>query len=269
MPANIISSSPDVLSPEVKALLAKAGVTRETLEDTVPRVTRFVQAATINPRIRARLAAHGLTQDQVDRASSLLMRLMRLPKQAEPTPLDATARLAMNVLDEADEDLFRLIRGAWQFRFPEQYAFVTDKLQPSTGFGAVLGVEMLLNNLDELDEGPSRVSTRDKDHEALAYLANRGVNKAKRSQLRMFVEQAKSLKPLAIPPTDAWLIERLETLIELRQWYLEWADVARVAIKRRDMLISLGLASRRQSASESQQDKAPAIVAEGSETDDD
>jgi hypothetical protein len=38
-----------------------------------------------------------------------------------------------------------------------------------------------------------------------------------------------------------------QALVEQRQWFEEWADVARSVIKRRDQLIRLGLASRRSS----------------------
>ncbi len=39
--------------------------------------------------------------------------------------------------------------------------------------------------------------------------------------------------------------EYIEALKALRIWYVEWADIARVEIKRRDRLIRLGLAARK------------------------
>ena len=49
-------------------------------------------------------------------------------------------------------------------------------------------------------------------------------------------------------------VKRLEALLELRKWYLEWSEIAGIAIKRRDHLISLGLASRRASSGATPED---------------
>jgi hypothetical protein len=38
-----------------------------------------------------------------------------------------------------------------------------------------------------------------------------------------------------------------EALLDLRDWYVEWAGIARLVVKRRDYLILLGLAERRAS----------------------
>jgi hypothetical protein len=106
----------------------------------------------------------------------------------------------------------------------------------------------LLDRLDALEGSPDRQATREADHAALATLERRGLGAAERTRLRGLVQKAQAAA--AVDPTDATADEAakqnyLADLAALRAWFLEWADTARVAVKRKDYLIRLGLAKRK------------------------
>jgi hypothetical protein len=56
--------------------------------------------------------------------------------------------------------------------------------------------------------------------------------------------------------------ERQDALVALRAWIEEWSEVARAVITRRDHLILLGLASRRKSGAEDEEEEAPLTAVE-------
>jgi hypothetical protein len=154
----------------------------------------------------------------------------------------------MNELDNWDEDGFRLVRAALTRKHPAQAEFVLSGLAPATGAGAVLSVKNLLDRLDALESSPDRQPTREADRAALATLEKRGLGAAERTRLRGLVQAAQAASP--VDPTDAAGDEAAQTkylaeLTALRGWFVEWAELARVAVKRKDYLIRLGLAKRK------------------------
>lgn len=161
---------------------------------------------------------------------------------------DVSVRDAMNELDNWHEDGFRLVRAALTRKHAAAAAFVLGGLAPATGAAAVLSVKNLLDRLDVLEGSPDRQATREADHAALATLERRGLGTAERKRLRGLVQKAQAAS--AVDPTDASADEAakqsyLADLAALRAWFLEWADTARVAVKRKDYLIRLGLAKRK------------------------
>lgn len=90
---------------------------------------------------------------------------------------------------------------------------------------------------------PPRRHTRgfDDDRAALATLAQRGYTPAERQRLAGLVEIArrgtKQVDGPSVAPTPPSPLE-----LEAYRFYSDWAETARVRIKRRDQLILLGLA---------------------------
>jgi hypothetical protein len=134
-------------------------------------------------------------------------------------------------------------------RFPEQAAFVLDGIGPAEGIEAVVATRHLLDRLDALESSPAREATRAADHAALELLATRTLDRARRTELRAVVtvaQQSTGETPTTrIAKAQQVAEERKAALDALRAWLDEWSDVARTCIKRRDHLISLGLATRR------------------------
>ena len=223
-------------------------VARDTLEGTPARVLTFLRAVGTSKSIRSLLVARGYTPTDHQEAWALLQAVSGSVDGHISEEPDLVVRDAINALDTWDEDGFRLIRAALTRRHPTQAAFVLNGLSAQQGAGAVLGVSRLLDRLDALERGPDRKATRKADHAALASLATRGIDDQERARLRGLVKAAQSASKVSPPDTteaDETAEKELAQLTALRSWFVEWSETARVAVKRRDYLIRLGLASRR------------------------
>lgn len=135
------------------------------------------------------------------------------------------------------------------------FALGVPRAGPSTGAAAVAGVATFLSRIGTLEKGddPARAGTRKEDKKAVELLAKRGLDKEERSRLAALVELA--FRPTAALPAPRELdakraTARTTALVALRDWYEEWAAIARVVVKRRDYRIRMGIArkSRKQAA---------------------
>jgi hypothetical protein len=217
-----------------------------TLEQTPARVLTFLRAAGTSAEIRSLLAARGYSESDHEEGWELLHKVSgHRPVAAPSAPPDNAIRNAINTLDAWDEDGYRLVRAALTRRFPEQLRFVLEGLSPARGTGAVLSVKNLLDRLDALETSPDRSGSREQDLAALAALAAKGITREERDRLRALVSTAQGLIAPGAPASEPVCPPVLQDLQELKAWYAEWAETARVAIKRRDHLIRLGLAKRK------------------------
>lgn len=222
-------------------------VTIETLEDTLNRTLIFLGAVARDVSIFAALRGRGYSQKEHNEGVKLMMRATGYTDgEISSATFNVATQDAVKAVDSWDEDGMRLVGATLRHRFPEQYKFVMGGLKASTGMAAVAGVG---TRLDALESGEGRKATRKADHAALAKLADRGLGADERARLRKLVNTALSVSADAdnhekvLADDAARQAEYLEALKALRVWYVEWADVARVEIKRRDRLIRLGLAS--------------------------
>jgi hypothetical protein len=193
------------------------------------------------------MAARGYTPADHQEGWSLLHKVSGLFEEDAPQETDLQVRDATTELDNTDEDLYRIVRAALTRLHPEQARFVLNGLEPTTGAGAILSVKNMLDRLDTLDKGRSK-ETAKADKAAIATLKQRGVTAAERARLRGLVDVAQSapaVEPAAAPVDDG---KYEADLSALRAWFEDWSEVARVAIKRKDYLIRLGLASRKSPA---------------------
>jgi hypothetical protein len=228
-------------------------VSRETLEGTPVRVLVFLKGIGTSAAIRAAMATRGYNGQHHIEGWRLLHAVSGFHEIAAPVE-DASVREAINQLDDWDEDGFQIIAATLRYRFPEQANFLLDGLQVSTGAAAVSGVKQLMDRLDALESGSGRDSSKQKDQAALRILAERGIDSKERQRLRALITVAESAPDLSLP--DAASIHKsestyLQSLMALRAWFEEWSGIARVAIRRQDYLIRLGLAKRRSPTAES------------------
>jgi hypothetical protein len=116
---------------------------------------------------------------------------------------------------------------------------------------AVLNMEIVLDRLDNLRDGAERKATRKQDHEALELLATRRIDANLLQELRKHIKIAKSARPVTmadVTPGPDPNVERVKALIALRALYQEWSEIAKAVIRRRDLLIRMGLATRHRPA---------------------
>lgn len=217
------------------------------LEETPGRALQLLSGISRKPVIYSALIEFGYTEADHQEGWNLLHEVSGYNVKPARIAETSEASAALVAVDAWDEPNFRIIRATLARRFPEQRDFVfADDLQPATGAESLLSVGTLLDRLDALDSGHKyRKAHHKKDKEAVELLARRGITAAVRKHLR---EQIK----IASTPTKAAVVKpavdpekRREGLIELHAWFSEWSEIARIAIKRRDYLIFLGLAQRR------------------------
>jgi hypothetical protein len=223
-------------------------VSRQTLEQTPGRVLTFLRALGTSAPMRAKMLARGYTEEE-HKTGWRLNQEVGGYFEGEPPPAyveDEEVGESIDAVDAWDEDGMRIVNASLRARHPAQHSYVMRGLKASTGIEAVVGVSTMLDRLDALESAPEREGTREADHAALATLAKRGIDKAKRQRLRALVDKAKSFADTAGPLEREAFERRVRaSMIKQRLWFEEWSEVARSVFKRRDQLIRLGLASRR------------------------
>jgi len=225
------------------------GVSLDTLEDTPGRALDFLRAAGTNLAIFTSLCGRGYSALVHREGWTKLSASSSIGIVADDSEIAPEVAAAVAKVDEQDEVFIRIIRATWKRRFPEQASFVLRDMQPATRMEAVLNMSTILDGLTALESSPDRASTRDQDGQALALLAKRGLGAELRAEIAGWVEKAKSV-PQSTPMSPEDLAQADEAYVralgDLRAWYEEWSEIAKVVIKRRDRLMQLGLAHARQ-----------------------
>ena len=218
-------------------------LSRQTLAETPAKALAFLAAVGQSLTIRAALLSCGYTAAVHEQMWRLLLETSGF---RDPSSVDARVRAAILEVDQWDEPKFRVASATLRHEFPEQHDFLfADDLQPGTGAESLLSVSIFLDRLDALERGAERKSTRKADAAALAKLAVRGITPEERARIRGLVEIARSsVADTAAAMAQARTAGR-KSLEQLRALYEEWAEIARVVVKRRADLIRLGLARRK------------------------
>jgi hypothetical protein len=210
-------------------------ISRETLMDTPNRAFTLMYGIGRAPTVRTAMAQRGFSDEEANRGYELLATVTRgLPTLT--TDLEVAA--ATTELDNTDEDLIGMVGAAFT-RFPDAHESVLTGIAPIAGPKSVQNVATILERLDDLEK-------TDDGREALARLAQVGVDAKRRRELAALVNTARAKDKMKIDAAALKAEEKYEeALLDLRDWYVEWASIARIAVKRRDYLILLGLAERR------------------------
>ena len=238
MPEETVKTTPE-------EVISRSGVSEETLENGVLRVVKFTQSVVTNAAIRAQLKSRGMNAAELKNATDLLAVVCQIPDEPQVVGDDAI-RAAFNFIDANDEEVYGIVNASLRHNYPEQHGYLTKGIGPAKGMLALVNMRTFVVRWDELASGETRPQTRKTDREALALAETRGLRAELMTALRANLKIVEDLNPETEAIRDqAFRVRRLEALVALRKWYLEWSEIARIAIKRRDHLISLGLASRR------------------------
>ncbi len=210
------------------------------------RVLPFLRSIATKLEIRLAMLNAGYTDEEQRVGRKLLLAATGYSQGPAPATADAKARAAIAELDHADESVFRRIHAALGRLYPEQDMFVFAGIGPGQGAAAVVSVSKLLERLNALDNSAERADTREADHEALATLAQRGIDAAALKKLRELVAIAQMAQPIETLDVTAKDSEsREQALRDLLVWYKDWSETARAVIQRRDYRIIMGLSERR------------------------
>jgi hypothetical protein len=260
---NPIDNAPEVSTDEVTIT---PDVSTRTLDTYPARALNLLKTIASDMAISTAMSSRGYSEADQNEGWSLLHAATLYGQFAGQAITEAAGRKAIEELDAADEAIFRVISATLGRRFPEQGEFVLAGIGAVRGAGAVLHVGILLERLDQLESGQGReAAMRARDQAALTVLASRGITADERARLRKLVETAKRVAPTLVSPSarEEQERKRIAGLVALRDWFQEWSEIARVVVKRRDVLIRMGLANQRRAAEAEEEEEAPAPATGG------
>jgi hypothetical protein len=214
---------------------ASPAVSLDTLEATLGKAMQFLAVASTRPTVRAALQKYGYTQAEHRRAWQLIEAVRG--REVDEAAVDQPTLDALTELDNWDEPNLRILFAALT-RHPAVRAKVLDGLEAASGPGAVLNVAKILERLDAIEGTPEGDA-------ALETLAARRLDKKERKRLAALVKQARSAPDVSALSINVSPEDYQAALLELRDWYFEWSEIARQVITRREHLIRMGLAERR------------------------
>lgn len=224
---------------------------REVLEATTERATKLLSGIGAVATIRTLLAGAGMTDQALIEGRDLLFACLAAPRGAVAASDTADARAqraAEAELDQWDEPSFGRFGATLKRHYPSAGSYIFNDLSASTGSAAVHGVATFLTRVDALEGGtdPDRQATRKEDQEAVALLAERGLDQAERARLRKLVDVALGpTSTLPEAPSAQTPEQRTQALTALREWYDEWAATARAVVKKKAYRIRIGIATRK------------------------
>jgi hypothetical protein len=205
------------------------------------RVMRFLVGLR-NPAVATALSAYGFTEVDMEEGWGLVHdlgkgKLAILP--AQPRDLEVLAKL-----DAWENHWFPVSSASLERRFPTVFAGLFLNLQQAEGPAVAVTVRTFVDRYDELTAPNSKYGPE--GAKAKELLATRGLTPVVVEEARNLLSQL--TKVAASPITQAAIVEQEAELARAEDalWasYLEWSQVARVAIKQRALLRQLGFLNR-------------------------
>jgi hypothetical protein len=205
---------------------------RRVLFSLPARVVVFLWGIGSHATARSLMALGGYAERDHQEGCALLAAVMRYGSDGADIADDSPAREALDELIRWVRTHFARLGAAIHRELPESRLFAEIEA-PAEGT-ELLALATLLRRLDVAGESAPVVEV----------MARRGIDVAERSRLARLVELAQSAPPPDRPGPirDSRVVE----LLALHRWYSDWAATARALIARKDLLIGLGLARRRE-----------------------
>jgi hypothetical protein len=232
-----------------------------TLDRTPAKVIKFLNAYGTNRTIRNVLIQQGFTATEQQRGWTLLKAASggESTSDSPPTPEELEVRNAGVTIDQWDEPNFAKIKAILAYDFPDTTAYLfRGGLVAKQGPEALLSVGTLCERIHELEQAsaPERANKRAVDQAALEKLAKRGYTKQEWERLRTLVATASKSLPAIEEETNSSEEESnfQKAMLELYAWWKEWSTIARSAVKKKSQLISLGLAKRKSSKADEEEE---------------
>lgn len=189
--------------------------------------------------VRRALLRHGLDKAEIARGWQLFYTAARgLLSEEELEETDVVAG-ALAELDAWENTWFPIVRATLGANFPAVADQVFLNLGQATGREVILTVTTLLDRVEGLGAAAAGTSERN----AFALLERRGLDPAVRRGARDLLA---AIQKLDLPVETTETPSGSDPEADLRAawtWYLEWSEIARVSIPRKDLRIRLGVSS--------------------------
>jgi hypothetical protein len=233
-------------------------IQERTTERDIEKGTRFLRTLSHAPHIFALLSERaGYTEADHNQGWQTLLILLGSKATVERKEPAAAAELpglsALAALSDYDGSAFRRTRSALENRYADQTEYLLGGLTPSEGALAVGTVSTFLDRWVALREGTdaSREGKRVEDREAAQLLVSRRiVDDEIEATLREHIRNVQVAPPVVSTVEPKATPEYQQAVRDFHVWLRDWRAQAREVIERRDYLIRLGLAARRQGESD-------------------
>jgi hypothetical protein len=214
-----------------------------------------------NARVAEALRQYGFKESDLAEGWRLLQALtkgrllVRGPVKKDPALLKQ--------LDKWENHWFPIAVATLRGRFPEVYDWLFLNLSQTEGDGVVISVSTLLSRLEQM---PTEPSLGARGAEAREVLTERGFTPSTlqiAEHLLAALGSTATAPALPTSPVDAAAQEAAEKA--MWTWYLEWGEIARVAITDRKLLRELGFLNYKRPVTEEVEVEEPPTVAVGSD----
>jgi hypothetical protein len=216
------------------------------------RAFRFLRGIGLRTAIMSAMRQAGYLEEIHELGWNLLHGASGFRLKQKPSDYVKRYQDAESELDQWDEPNFQRTSIVLRNHFPDQHDYIfADGLKSAQGPEAILSIQTYLDRIDDLDNGelPEREAMREEDKAAVALLAERKIlNPEIRQHLRKLIAITREIPPETNnddDPSSEYSEAYRKNLIQLAMWLDEWATTAHSVIKRREHLLTLGLASRR------------------------
>ena len=188
-----------------------------------------------NWQVQRAMGAFGFGQRALDEGWARLRNLTTDKLQISSSLIDP--RL-VGALDAWENRYYPVIEVVLRTNFPDVHAKVFQNLRQTEGNEVLVSVPTLLDRLAVIDKPKAEGGFGEVGQQARALLEERGVGERTITEARDIIAQIGTITdppPGSSDPEAAALAEE-----RLWNWYLEWSGIARVAIRDRRLLRSLG-----------------------------
>lgn len=206
-----------------------------------------------NPRVASALASYGFTEQTIQEGWELLQAVGKTRYDVSAPPGDVQV---ISQLDAWENQWFPIAYATLQRHFPASHGRLFLNLSQTEGPEVAISVRTFLDRFDLMSKGADPYGAE--GPKAAAILAQRGLNADAVRQARVLLEQLGKVAPAATPLSledEKAALQRTEDA--LWAYYLEWSQVARIAVKQRPLLRQLGFLVPRSSGDTGSEDPEP------------
>lgn len=206
-----------------------------------------------NPRAFGAMGRFGMTQENLTEGWHLLWDCGKVRGDKDVGPEVVEPKIIAKI-DAWENAYFPVAEATLRRNFPEVHKRVFLNLSQTSGPPVVVGVKLFVDRVIGLEKSSDKPSK-----DARALLKERGLTKSVMDEaLALLAEAGTPLEDNGSTDAEDYAAEFEAAQEAMWAWYLEWAQIARVAIKDGRILISLFGSRRVASAPDAEEEEAPA-----------
>jgi hypothetical protein len=212
------------------------------------RVMKFLMGMR-NPRISSAMTAFGFKDADLQEGWTLLNAVGRVKLDASTPGADTST---LEKLDAWENRWFPIAAATLERRFPAVHSELFKNLSQTEGPAVAISVRTFVERFDQMATGSGVYGAA--GAQAKAVLEARGLTASVLNDARGLLETIGKVATIdvAIAAQDPKALDKAEH--DLWAWYLEWSQIARVAVTQRVLLKQMGFLTPRKAKADSDDD---------------